>query len=117
MAGTNPKWFSPLFTMYKLSYISNTRNEICEGGSNMSVLENFDTWKEFLADKLEQAKEHGMSQQTIESVAYEVGSYLAQNVDAENKEEAALKDLWNAASKEEQQAIANAMVKLVQQSH
>src|SRR5690625_4465424 len=104
------------FMMYKLLFFSNTMDEKCEGGSNMSVLDNFETWKDFLADKLEQAKEQGISQQTIESVAYEVGSYLAQHVDAENKEEAALKELWNAASKEEQQAIANAMVKLVQQN-
>ncbi|MFD1850321.1 DUF3243 domain-containing protein [Oceanobacillus bengalensis] len=80
----------------------------------MSVLDNFDTWKGFLSNRLQQAEAQGMDQQTITSVAAEVGDYLAQNVDAKNKEEAVLKELWNAASEQEQQAIASTMVKLVQ---
>ncbi|WP_085992356.1 DUF3243 domain-containing protein [Oceanobacillus senegalensis] len=80
----------------------------------MSVLDNFDTWKGFLSNRLQQAQQQGMDQQTITSIAAEVGDYLAQNVDAKNKEESVLKELWNAASEQEQQAIASTMVKLVQ---
>ncbi|MBR7794801.1 DUF3243 family protein [Agaribacter marinus] len=80
----------------------------------MSVLDNFDSWKSFLANKLNQVQEQGMSEQTIQNMAQEVGDYLAQNVDAKNNEEAILRDLWNAASEDEQQAIANTMVKFVQ---
>jgi hypothetical protein len=83
----------------------------------MSILENFDTWKGFLANRLQQAQQQGMDQQTINSIAAEVGDYLADNVDAKNKEEAVLKELWNAASEQEQQAIASTMVKLVQKSN
>ena len=83
----------------------------------MSILENFDTWKGFLANRLEQAQQQGMNQQTINSIAAEVGDYLAENVDAKNKEEAVLKELWNAASEQEQQAIASTLVKLVQKSN
>jgi len=80
----------------------------------MSILDNFETWKDFLANKLEQAEEQGMSQQTITNVAHEVGDYLSKSVEAENAEEAVLKELWNAASEDEQQALASTMVKLVQ---
>lgn len=80
----------------------------------MSVLDNFETWKDFLANRLEQAQEQGMSQQTISNLAHEVGDYLAKSVEAKNAEEAVLRELWNAASEEEQQAIANSMIKLVQ---
>ncbi len=79
----------------------------------MSILENFDTWKEFLADRLDQAEDQGMSQSTISNVAHEVGDYLSEHVDVKNKEAAVLKELWNVASEEEQQAIANTMIKLV----
>ncbi|MGM8366464.1 DUF3243 domain-containing protein [Virgibacillus sp. W0181] len=79
----------------------------------MSVLDNFETWKGFLANKLDQAKQQGMSDQTITNVASEVGDYLAQHVDAKNNEEAVLRELWNAASEDEQQALASTMVKLV----
>lgn len=79
----------------------------------MSVLDNFETWKDFLANKLDQAQQQGMSDQTITNMAQEVGDYLSQNVEAKNKEEAVLKELWNAASEQEQQALASTMVKLV----
>lgn len=92
----------------------NTILDYYEGGMKMSVLENFDSWKGFLANRLEQAKSGGMSEEAISNVAYEVGDYLAQSVDVKNDEAAVLKELWNVASKEEQQAIANSMVKLVQ---
>lgn len=80
----------------------------------MSVLENFETWKDFLSNRLHQAEEQGMSEDTISSVAYEVGDYLANSVEVKNDEAAVLRELWNVASEEEQQAIANTMVKLVQ---
>lgn len=80
----------------------------------LSVLDNFSTWKEFLADKIDKAKDYGMSNDTITNLAQHVGDYLSQHVEPENKEERVLLELWNAASEEEQRAIASTMVKLVQ---
>ncbi|TRM12457.1 DUF3243 domain-containing protein [Lentibacillus cibarius] len=80
----------------------------------MSVLDNFDTWKDFLASRLEQAQSQGMGQQTISNMAYEVGDYLANSTEAKNEEQAVLQEIWTAASDDERHAIANAMVKLVQ---
>ncbi|TXL67746.1 DUF3243 domain-containing protein [Cerasibacillus terrae] len=80
----------------------------------MSVLDNFESWKGFLSNRLEQAKSEGMTEETVTNVAYEIGDYLAKTVDAKNDEQAMLRELWNAASEEEQKSIANAMVKLVQ---
>lgn len=80
----------------------------------MSVLDNFDSWKAFLADRLQQAESQGMGQQTISNMAYEVGDYLASNTSAKNSEEAVLQEIWNAGSDEERHALASAMVKLVQ---
>lgn len=80
----------------------------------MSVLDNFSTWKDFLSNKISQAKSHGMSNQAISNVAEHVGDYLSQHVEPENKEERMLQELWIAASEEERKAIASTMVKLVQ---
>ncbi|WP_077621907.1 DUF3243 domain-containing protein [Sediminibacillus massiliensis] len=80
----------------------------------MSVLENFESWKDFLGDRLHQAQGQGMSQNAINDLAFEIGGYLSKQVNAQNDQEAVLRDMWNAASKEEQHAIANIMVKLVQ---
>lgn len=82
----------------------------------MSELDDYTTWKSFLADKLEHAEEQGMSEKTISGVAHEVGDYLSKNVEASNEATQAINELWNVASKKEQQAIANAMVKLVKET-
>lgn len=81
----------------------------------MSVLDNFETWKGFLSNKLQEATKSGVGQQAISNIAVEVGDYLSEHVEAKNEEEALLRDLWNVASEEEQQAIANLMMKLVQE--
>lgn len=81
----------------------------------MSVLDNFSTWKEFLANRVDEATDRGMSSKAMTNVAQHVGDYLSQHVTPENKEEQVLKELWNAASEEEQRAIASTMIKLVRE--
>ncbi|MFP7732753.1 DUF3243 domain-containing protein [Priestia aryabhattai] len=80
----------------------------------MSVLENWDSWKDFLGDRLHHAQNEGMQEEVINDLAYQIGGYLANQVDAKNDQERILADLWSVASKEEQHAIASSMVKLVQ---
>lgn len=81
------------------------------------MFSNFESWKEFLGNRLDQAETHGVDDESLMNIAYEVGDYLAKNVEAKNPEEAVLKELWNAASESEQQAIAQTMIKLVQQNN
>jgi hypothetical protein len=80
----------------------------------MSVLDNWGQWKDFLGSRLDQAQSEGMSNNVITDVAYQVGDYLAKNVDPKNEQERVLADLWSVADEKEQHAIANLMVKLVQ---
>lgn len=80
----------------------------------MSVLDNFGTWKEYLKNKLDDAQQAGMNEETITNVAHQVGDYLNERVDPKNEEQRVLQELWSAANEEEQQAIANTMIKLVQ---
>jgi Protein of unknown function (DUF3243) len=80
----------------------------------MSILENWQQWKDFLGDRLNQAENQGMAENTINDLAFQVGDYLAKQVDPKNEQERVIADLWSVASPEEQHAIANIMVKLVQ---
>ncbi|MBS4207555.1 DUF3243 domain-containing protein [Bacillus sp. FJAT-50079] len=79
----------------------------------MSVLNNWDQWKNFLGDRIDGAEDQGMSQKIINQLAFQVGDYLAKKVDPKNEQERVLSDLWSVASEDEQRAIASAMVKLV----
>ncbi|WP_071459510.1 DUF3243 domain-containing protein [Bacillus massilinigeriensis] len=80
----------------------------------MSVLDNWNQWKEFLGSRLGQAENDGMNREVIGDMAYQIGDYLAKNVDPKNEQERVLADLWSVATEEEQHAIANMMVRLVQ---
>ncbi|MFC7441541.1 DUF3243 domain-containing protein [Laceyella putida] len=79
----------------------------------MTVLENFDQWKEFLSNRVHQAEKLGMDRETITDLAYQIGDYLAKDVDPQNVQERLLADLWSVANEEEQRTMANLMVKLV----
>lgn len=83
-------------------------------GINLSILENWNHWKGFLGDRLDQAQEAGMSEEVINDLAFQIGDYLAKEIDPKNEQERVLSDLWSVANKQEQEAIASIMVKLVQ---
>jgi len=51
----------------------------------MSILDNFRDWKEFLGDRVEQAKQAGMESETLQNVAYQIGGYLAEQVDPKKR--------------------------------
>lgn len=80
----------------------------------MSVLDNWDQWKNFLGDRLDQGEHQGLQQDTISNLAFEIGDYLAKQVEPQNDQEKVLADLWSVASDEEKHSIASMMVKLVE---
>ncbi|EIJ79652.1 DUF3243 domain-containing protein [Bacillus methanolicus] len=80
----------------------------------MSVLDNWQQWKDFLGDRLNQAQNAGMNKEVVTDLAYQIGDYLAKQVEPKNEQEKILADLWSVASPDEQHAIASMMVKLVQ---
>ncbi|PTX58652.1 uncharacterized protein DUF3243 [Melghirimyces profundicolus] len=79
----------------------------------MSVLNNFQDWKNFLNERVEQAQGVGMDKETINDVAYQLGDYLSKEIDPKNEQERLLKELWDAADEQEQRMMAGLMVKLV----
>lgn len=78
-----------------------------------TVLSNFDSWKQFLADRLEQGKKLGLTDDTIANLAYEIGSFLDERVDPKNEEQRVLKEIWDAGDEEERKTLARLMCKLV----
>ncbi|MBT2603284.1 DUF3243 domain-containing protein [Bacillus sp. ISL-53] len=80
----------------------------------MSVLDNWDQWKNFLGDRLHQGEQQGLSEGAVTNLAYEIGDYLANQVEPQNDQEKVLADLWSVASDEEKHAMASVMVKLVE---
>jgi hypothetical protein len=78
-----------------------------------TVLQSFEKWKSFLSERVEQARKAGMSDETISKLALQIGEFLSDKIDPENKEERILKELWDVADEDEKRMIARLMVKLV----
>jgi len=79
----------------------------------MSVVDNFDEWKSYLSKRIHQAESMGISQEDIQKAATRIGDFLADNVEPDIRENQLLKELWVNSSEQEQQAIANALVKML----
>ena len=80
----------------------------------MGMLSNWEQWTSFLGAQVSDAKDSGMSAKVIEKTAVQIGDYLAKNVDPQNEQERVLSDLWSVAEKDEKQAIASCIIKLVE---
>jgi hypothetical protein len=78
-----------------------------------TVLSTFDKWKQFLAERVNQAQSVGMGDETISKLAFQIGQFLEEKVDPKNGEERLLKELWDIGNEDEKKAMARLMVKLV----
>ncbi|WP_438448286.1 DUF3243 domain-containing protein [Gorillibacterium sp. sgz5001074] len=78
-----------------------------------TVLTSFDTWKNFLHDRVQAAENIGLSDDQINKLAYKIGDFLSNKIDPENPQERVLKDLWDVADQNDQKTIAKLMVKMV----
>ncbi len=79
--------------------------------------DTFNTFIDKLGTRLEQAKSTGMDDRAIRKNAERVGDWLSQSYDPETPEERVLQELWRVSDQKEQQAMANAMVRLVERHH
>ncbi|GAW93721.1 DUF3243 domain-containing protein [Calderihabitans maritimus] len=75
---------------------------------------SFDQWLETLGKALSKAKAMGMPEDIIKNSAAKLGDFLAENVNPDISENRFLRDLWEVADETEQEAIAGAMIKLVE---
>lgn len=76
--------------------------------------QSWEQWKQTLAQAVQRGQALGMSQEQLTNRAEQIGDILAQRVDPQNPEQRVLQELWNSADEQEQQAIASAIIKMVQ---
>lgn len=80
----------------------------------MTVSGTFEQFTNELADRLSAAQKMGMSPQDVAQRAVDIGDWLSQQVEVRSPEQRVLKELWSVADRQEQEALASTMVKMVQ---
>lgn len=81
--------------------------------SALDYMKDWDTWRKTLKEGIAEAKKFGVSDETIQNLAVKIGSFLAEKVCPQTKEEQLLKEMWDIATIEERKTIATLMFKMV----
>lgn len=70
-------------------------------------------WKQSLGKFINAGEFLGISDKTMNKIAFKVGDFLAGTMEPGNREQRLLKELWDVADEEQQRTLANIIVKLV----
>lgn len=79
----------------------------------LDYMKDWDTWRNTLKEGIAEARKFGISDETIKSMAVKMGSFLADKVCPQTKEEELLKQMWDVATPEERKVVATLMFKMV----
>lgn len=74
----------------------------------------WDRFKDTLGNFIDTGENLGMSQDHLSNIGFHVGNVLNANVDAHNREERVIKDLWDAGDDEDRKALSKMIVKMVE---
>lgn len=78
----------------------------------MKTFKEWDNFKEALGKAVDLGETVGLSDNTINTAAEKIGTYLTNNIDPRNNEERLLKELWDAADDEDRNTLAKLVVKI-----
>jgi hypothetical protein len=81
----------------------------------MDFMKDWNTWRQSVKAVIENARGAGLKDEEIKQAAVEVSDYLAEKVCPATPEEALLKDMWQAATKEERKTMASVIFKMMAQ--
>ena len=74
---------------------------------------SFDSFRQNLARRLEQAQSIGASRGTILNAAKDVAEWLNAEITPTNPEQRLLKELWDVSDDRERHALTNVLVKFI----
>ncbi|RLQ97151.1 DUF3243 domain-containing protein [Falsibacillus albus] len=84
-----------------------------DGEEKEQILQSFDDFKQYLADKVELGEKLGLNEEQLAMAAEKIADHLAKREDPKNREEHLLNELWSVGSKEQQHHLAHMLVRLV----
>ncbi|PIC82578.1 DUF3243 domain-containing protein [Sporosarcina sp. P1] len=80
------------------------------------ILQNFNHFKGYLADKVEKGESLGMSDEQLAKTTTFIADYLSRHEEPRNREQYLLQELWDSGTKEEQHSLAHMLLKMVRQA-
>lgn len=84
-----------------------------DGEDKGQILENFNQFKQYLAEKVALGENLGLSDEKLAKTTEIVARYLANHEEPRNREEKVLMELWKSGSEEEQRVFSQMLLKMV----
>lgn len=81
---------------------------------NSETLGEWKKWKDTLSRAVNAGQMVGLSERSIDNIAYRVGNMLSASVDPENREQRVLRELWKAGDDDDRRTLSKMIVKMVQ---
>jgi hypothetical protein len=81
--------------------------------SGGDFIKDWDQWKKTVGEAIKMARKVGMPDKLIEVASVKVGDYLTKKLCAESKEEALIKELWDAATPDERKTLGKLLFKIM----
>jgi len=81
--------------------------------SGGDFIKDWDQWKKTVGEAIKMARKVGMPDKLIEVASVKVGDFLTKKLCAESKEEALVKELWDAASPDERKTLGKLLFKIM----
>jgi hypothetical protein len=81
--------------------------------SGGDFIKDWDQWKKTVNEAIKMARKIGMPDKLIEIASVKAGDFLSTRLCAESKEEALIKELWDAASADERKTLGKLIFKIM----
>ena len=81
---------------------------------NSETLSDWNKWKSTLSKAVNFGELIGLSEGTIDKIAYKIGNMLTAAVDPENREERLLQELWKVGDDEDRKVLSKLIVKMLE---
>lgn len=79
----------------------------------MEIDTNWEQWKSYLGTAINAGEFIGLSRENLNKMAYQVGKFLANEVDPANREQRLLKELWDVGSAKERETLSYLVLKMI----
>jgi hypothetical protein len=81
--------------------------------SGGDFIKDWDQWKKTVNEAIKTARKVGLPDKLIELASVKVGDFLSKRLCAESKEEALIKELWDAGNPDERKTLGKLLFKIM----
>jgi hypothetical protein len=76
-------------------------------------IKDWDQWRKTVGEAIRTARKLGMPDRMIEVASVKIGDFLSKRLCVESKEEALIKELWDAADANERKTLGKLLFKIM----